>query len=351
MSDSGETLPLASFDFVLPSELIAQQPAVPRDASRLLVLDRHTGATSHHRFHQLADLLRPGDLLVVNRTKVIPARLRARKPTGGAVEVMACRPVDGTHSSATRWEVLARPADALAAGKRVVLASGLELVGIGRRGMHVVVEASRPLGPELERAGEVPLPPYIERERGPRGSDDSDYQTLFAREPGAIAAPTASLHFTPEVLASLRGRGVDLAEVLLHVGAGTFLPIREENADDIRQHVMHEEQYEVPDESIRALEATRRAGGRIVAVGTTTVRALESWGSTGASRGATDLFITPGFAFRWVDALVTNFHLPRSTLLVLVSAFAGRERVLAAYREAIDERYRFFSYGDAMLIA
>lgn len=344
MSDA---LPLSLFDYELPPELIAQTPAKPRDASRLLRLSRTSGALEHHVFRDLPSLLRAGNLLVVNRTKVIPARLPAQRPTGGKVEVLFLAP-DGPLETATRWEVMGRPGDAFKAGKSIV-AGGVTLRVVAREGANAVLEGEAPLWPLLERGGEVPLPPYIKRE-GPVAADTTDYQTVFAREPGAVAAPTASLHFTPAVLEALAARGVERAEVVLHVGAGTFLPVREEHAGDVRSHVMHAEHYAIPDATLRAIEAARARGGRVIPVGTTSLRALETWAATGDARGSSRLFIYPGYEFRVTDALLTNFHVPRSTLLMLVSALAGRDAVLAAYAEAVRARYRFFSYGDAMFI-
>ncbi|HSI02997.1 MAG: tRNA preQ1(34) S-adenosylmethionine ribosyltransferase-isomerase QueA [Myxococcota bacterium] len=342
-----DALPLSLFDYDLPPELIAQEPARPRDASRLLRLSRSSGAVSHHVFGELPTLLRAGDLLVVNRTKVIPARLQAQRPTGGRVEVLFLSP-QGALETATRWEVMGRPGDAFKVGKTVIT-GGVSLRVVAREGANAMLEGDGPLWPLLEQRGEVPLPPYIKRE-APVASDTADYQTVFAREPGAVAAPTASLHFTDAVLERLTAAGVERAEVVLHVGAGTFLPVREEHAGDVRAHAMHAEHYAIPEATVRAIEAARKRGGRVVPVGTTSLRALETWAATGEPSGSSRLFIYPGYEFRVTDALVTNFHVPRSTLLMLVSALAGRERVLAAYAEAVRARYRFFSYGDAMLI-
>ncbi len=243
---------------------------------------------------------------------------------------------------------MGRPGDAFKVGKTLI-AGGLRLSVVAREGANAVLEGEGALWPLLERCGEVPLPPYINRSQ-PAPSDTADYQTVFAREPGAVAAPTASLHFTDAVLEGLSAAGVQRAEVVLHVGAGTFLPVRDEHAADVRGHVMHAEYYAVPDATVRAVAAARARGGRVIPVGTTSLRALETWASTGEAVGSSRLFIYPGYEFRVTDALITNFHVPRSTLLMLVAALAGRERVLAAYAEAVAERYRFFSYGDAMLI-
>ena len=325
---------LSDFDYELPRELIAQQPLAERDASRLLVLPRAGGPLEHRSVRDLPSLLRPGDLLVLNDARVIPARLHGRKAgTGGAVELLLVEPLGGAD-----WLALGQASKPLRAGAVVeVLGSAVEIVQI-RGGGELVVRL--PLEGEklwefLDRAGEVPLPPYIEHK--PDARDAERYQTVFARERGAVAAPTAGLHFTPELLAQL-----PVAYITLHVGPGTFLPVR---AQRIEEHRMHRERYFVPDTTARALQKA----SRVIAVGTTALRTLEaSRGAPGA--GSTDLFITPGYEFRAVQGLFTNFHLPKSTLLMLVSAFAGRERILAAYREAIAQRYRFFSYGDAMVI-
>jgi S-adenosylmethionine:tRNA ribosyltransferase-isomerase len=337
------------FDYDLPPQRIAQEPARPRDTSRLMVLDRSSDAVAHHAFRELPSLLDAGDLLVVNQTMVVPARLSAKKISGGRVELLACRPADGSVEEAKAWWVMGRPGRALRPGCELLVAGERLIVG-ERVGEMAVVRGERPLLDVMRERGEVPLPPYIERPHGPRAEDPSDYQTLFSRQPGAVAAPTASLHFTDQVLAELAAHGVQRAALTLHVGPGTFVPVRDEHADDVREHSMHAEWYEVPAATCEAVAATREAGHRVVAVGTTTVRALESWHQSGSAVGEADLFIYPGYEFASVDALLTNFHLPRSTLLMLVSAFAGRERVLSAYLEAVRCEYRFFSYGDAMLI-
>lgn len=345
------------FDFDLPDDRIAQEPP-PRGESRLLVLSAPPGSPARHRrVADLPELLHPGDLLVVNDTRVIPARLFGRRVLpeggqGGRVELLLVEPVgpEGT----TEWEALARPGRKARPGTRLRFDDGLEAEVLGRLGdgRHQV-RFSEPVEPHLERLGHVPLPPYVKREDRPE--DRERYQTVFARTPGAIAAPTAGLHFTPELLERLAARGIETARVTLHVGIGTFKPV---TADLVHEHAMDEERYQVPEATAAAIRETRRLGGRVVAVGTTVVRTLESvareapggeWGEIAAGTGRTALFIYPGFRFRVVDALLTNFHLPRSTLLMLVSAFAGRDRVLAAYREAIEEGYRFYSYGDAML--
>ena len=309
-----------------------------------------SGDVLHRRFVDLPQLLEPGDLLVVNRTEVVPARLSLRKETGGRVEVLLTRPKAGDARTATVWEGIGRPLKGLRIGQTLQAADGSAVTLVGRAAEAVCVQSPRPLWELMQRCGEVPLPPYIERAHGPRPTDAGDYQTVFAREPGAVAAPTAGLHFTSEVLDALTIRGVLRAEIVLHVGPGTFLPIRQEHEADVRGHRMHAERYAIDPATLEAIRATRACGGRVVAVGTTSVRALETWAATGSASGESELFITPGFAFKVVDLMLTNFHLPKSTLLMLVSAFAGRERVLAAYAEAVREAYRFFSYGDAMLV-
>ena len=342
-------LPLSLFDFELPAELIAQKPIEPRDSSRLLVLNRDSGECKHQAFTDLPEFLEPGDVLVVNKTQVIPARVLARKRTGGQVELLMHKPLDGTLADARRWICLGRPGRALKPGV-VVLVGDEELTVVSRDGQFVCMEATGPMWPIVEKHGQVPLPPYIKRPEGPSIADAASYQTIFAREPGAVAAPTASLHFSEATVAALRERGVAVHPVVLHVGPGTFLPVADEASEDVRAHTMHSERYQVPDETAVAIGAAKERGRRVVAVGTTSVRAVETWATTGASSGESNLFIHPGYTFKIVDALVTNFHLPRSTLLILLSTFAGREAVLEAYRRAVEARYRFFSYGDAMLV-
>jgi S-adenosylmethionine:tRNA ribosyltransferase-isomerase len=331
---------LAEFDYELPEELIAQAPLPERDASRLLVLPRRSGPPQHRAIRDLPQLLRAGDLLVVNDARVIPARLHGHKEgSGGKVELLLVEPLAGGD-----WLALGQASKPLRPGVRVeVLGSSIEVVE-ARSGGELVVRL--PLRGEalwkfLEEAGELPLPPYIRHAPGP--ADRERYQTMFARERGAVAAPTAGLHFTPALIAALRARGIRIAAITLHVGPGTFLPVRTERVED---HRMHGERYFVPDETARELDRAER----VIAVGTTALRTLEASGGR-PGPGGTDLFVKPGYEFRIVDGLLTNFHLPRSTLLMLVAAFAGLDRVKAAYREAIAARYRFFSYGDAMLIA
>jgi S-adenosylmethionine:tRNA ribosyltransferase-isomerase len=331
---------LAEFDYQLPEDLIAQGPLPERDASRLLVLPRRSGSMDHRLVRELPGLLAPGDVMVVNDARVIPARLHGRKEgTGGKVELLLVEPLGGAD-----WLALGQASKPLREGARVeVLGSRIEIVQV-REGGELVVRLpleGDALWSFLDEAGELPLPPYIRHAPGP--ADRERYQTIFARERGAIAAPTAGLHFTPLLIEALRARGVGLAPITLHVGPGTFLPVRAQRVED---HRMHRERYFVPEESARVIARAER----VIAVGTTALRTLEaSLGRPGP--GATDLFITPGYQFRAVHGLLTNFHLPRSTLLMLVAAFAGLDRTKAAYSEAVARRYRFFSYGDAMLIA
>src|SRR5512138_181243 len=340
---------LSDFDYALPEELVAQEPVSPRDASRLLVV-RPEGPFEHRRFAELDALLAPGDLLVFNDTKVIPARLVGRKESGGKAEILLCEPLAG--GLGRRWRAMGQASKAIRAGATLAF-DGLSARVVEAEGEgFYVVELDREgeaLEAALARAGRVPLPPYIRR--APDARDADRYQTIWAREPGSAAAPTAGLHFTDALLARLAARGVRRTAVTLHVGPGTFLPIR---GDSLEEHRMHAERYEVSAAAAEEIAACRARGGRVVAVGTTSVRTLESaFDGTRVAPGAgrTTLFVRPGHAFRAVDALVTNFHLPRSTLLVLVCAFGGTERVLAAYRDAVALRYRFFSYGDAMLLS
>jgi S-adenosylmethionine:tRNA ribosyltransferase-isomerase len=341
---------LADFDYPLPEGAIAQEPTTERDASRLLVLERRTGALRHHVFRDLPDLLSPGDLLVLNRSRVIPARLLGVRPGGGAAEILLVRCRAGEE-----WEALLRPARRLRPGTVVRVGDELEVHVLDEPplagGSRLVRLASRAgtLSDVLDRLGHVPLPPYIRR--ADRPEDRERYQTVFAREPGSVAAPTAGLHFTQELLDRLRRRGIEPAELVLHVGPGTFRPVE---VDDVRRHKVPPEPFLLPAQTAAAVARARQRGGRVVAVGSTTARVLESRvdekGALAPGEGETDLVIVPPFAFRATDALVTNFHLPRSSLLLLVAAFAGRERILAAYAEALREGYRFYSYGDAMLI-
>jgi len=330
------------FNYELPQELIAQQPLAERSASRLLTLDGVTGAVADRRILDLPELVNPGDLLVFNDTRVIPARLFALKDTGGKVELLLERPLDGRSAL-----VHARASKSLKPAMLLTSRGGAIRI-LEKRGDLWSVELPEPALGFFERYGQMPLPPYIRRE--PDAGDATRYQSVFARRDGAVAAPTASLHFDEPLLEVLRARGVNVAFVTLHVGAGTFQPVR---TDAVGAHVMHAEFVEVSDAACAAVRAARERGARVIAVGTTVVRALESAAGGGALApylGDSSLFIVPGFRFRVVDAMVTNFHLPESTLLMLVSAFAGREAVLAAYRHAVDRQYRFFSYGDAMYV-
>jgi len=345
-----EDLRIDAYDFDLPEAQIAQEPAELRDASRLLVLDRAAGAIRDAAFADLPGFLRPGDLLVLNDTRVFPARLRGeRVPGGGHAELLLIR-----EAETGVWEALARPGRRLGEGAQMRFGEGLaaEVVGVlpdGRR--RVRFAHAGDFWAALEAAGEPPLPPYIRRATGARSADRERYQTVYARERGAIAAPTAGLHFTPEVLRAVESAGVSVAHVTLHVGYGTFEPVR---AEDLREHRVAPEAFAISEATAAAVRAARAAGGRVLAVGTTTTRALEAAASPDGvltpGPGTADLTVTPGYRFCVVDALLTNFHLPKSSLLVLVGAFAGRERVLAAYRHAVADGYRFYSYGDAMLI-
>jgi S-adenosylmethionine:tRNA ribosyltransferase-isomerase len=340
---------VALYDYPSADVRIAAAPASPRDAARLLLADRRGGEARHHVIRELPELLLPGDLLVVNDTRVLPVRLAARRESGGAVEVLL-HPTgrDDDHAILA----LLQPSARIREGEVLTIGSGPRLTLLD------------PPGPELRRVriegglaaalahGEMPLPPYLPRAAGAQESDRADYQTVFAATPGAIAAPTAGLHFTPELLDRLAARGIQLARITLHVGPGTFLPVR---SDRLSRHSMHEELYDIPPAAVAAITAAKTAGGRVIAVGTTTTRALESAAQAGAGslvagRARTRLMIRPPFRFAVLDGLLTNFHLPRTTLLALVAAFCSRERLLELYREAIATGYRFYSYGDAMLL-
>jgi S-adenosylmethionine:tRNA ribosyltransferase-isomerase len=335
----------SDFRFDLPPELIAQTPLAERSASRLLLVDAHARRLDDRRFVDLPDLLRDGDLLVFNDTRVLPARLFGRKESGGAVEILIER-LTGTHEARAQLGVNKKPR----AGACIVLDDGTAATGLGRDGefFRLRFETVEPLEKVLARLGRMPLPPYIERAAS--AVDDERYQTVFAREAGAVAAPTAGLHFDEPLLRTLRERGIDFSYVTLHVGAGTFQKMR---VDRLEDHTMHREWLNVGAELVEKIRRTRERGGRVIAVGTTVVRALESAlrdGEVAPFAGETQIFIFPGYRITSIDALVTNFHLPESTLLMLVCTFAGREFMLDAYRHAVRERYRFFSYGDAMLI-
>jgi len=339
------TLKKSDFHYDLPSELIAQAPLPERSASRLLVLDVARASREDRDFRALPQLLHAGDLLVFNDTRVLPARLFGRKESGGAVEILLER-ITGAHTASAQLGVSKKPRE----GAHILLDDGTRVRVLGRDGafFELAFESAEPLEKLLARLGRMPLPPYIAREAEP--ADSERYQTVYAREPGAVAAPTAGLHFDQPLLDQLRHRGVEFGYVTLHVGAGTFQPLRSERVED---HVMHREWLNVGAELVEKIRATRARGGRVIAVGTTVVRALEAARAGGELKpfaGETRIFIVPGYRIESVDALITNFHLPESTLLMLVSALAGRELILDAYRHAVAQRYRFFSYGDAMLI-
>ena len=336
----------SDFYYDLPKELIAQHPCDRRDESRLLVLHRQTGAIEHRVFHDLPDYLQPGDCLIINDTKVLPARIYGvKQPTGAVVEFLLL-----TQHNDGAWECLAgpgkkaKPGDRFSFGDGLMTGEVLDVLSGGNRLVRFTFEGN--FYEILDRIGSMPLPPYITEKL----QDASRYQTIYAREPGSAAAPTAGLHFTDEVFAALRAKGVAVGRVTLHVGLGTFRPVKEENIED---HVMHYEHYELPEETARLIRATKAAGGRVICVGTTSCRTVETVAAKGeicADEGWTGIFIYPGYTFRCMDGLVTNFHLPESTLMMLISAFAGREKVMEAYRVAVEQRYRFFSFGDAMLI-
>lgn len=337
------------FWYDLPKELIAQEPCLPRDAARLLCLGRQSGEISHHIFHELPALLHAGDLLVVNNSKVLPARLIGHKAETGAVcELLLLR-----EESRDVWECLARPGKKLKPGVRVVFGDGTltaEILQTREDGNKLVRFSydTDTLYEKLDAFGKMPLPPYITKQL----DDGSQYQTVYAKELGSAAAPTAGLHFTPELMETLRQKGVRFAEVTLHVGLGTFRPVKEETVED---HVMHSEWYSISEETAALINRTKQEGGRVIAVGTTSCRTLEAAagahdGKICACSGDTDIFIYPGYTFRCIDGLITNFHLPESTLIMLVSAFCGYESTMNAYRVAVEDKYRFFSFGDAMLI-
>ena len=335
----------SDYFYELPEELIAQTPAEPRDSSRLLVYDRATGKTEHRIFRDIKEYLRPGDVLVVNNTKVLPARMYARTPNGAQVEVLLLKRRD-----LKEWEVLVRPGKKARVGARLTVSDELSLTVTGQTetGERIVEFAFDGVFEDiLFRVGSMPLPPYIHEKL----KDQNRYQTVYSKTEGSAAAPTAGLHFTQELLAQIRAMGVQVAEVLLHVGLGTFRPVKEE---DLTRHVMHSEYYCVSQEAADIVNAAKRAGRRVIAVGTTSVRTLETVaderGFLRPCSGDTSIFIYPPYRFKCVDALITNFHLPESTLIMLVSALMGREQCLAVYKEAVEERYRFFSFGDAMLI-
>ena len=338
----------SDFYYELPQELIAQTPIPKRDASRLMTLDRTTGAVEHHHFYELPDFLRPGDCLILNDSRVLPARLLgSRLPGGGACEVLLL--IDRGEKT---WECLVRPGRKMHTGARLSFGGGAltaEVVGEVEGGNRLVRFDYEGIFLEvLEKLGKMPLPPYIKEEL----QDRERYQTVYSRVVGSAAAPTAGLHFTPELLETIAARGIGIGYVTLHVGLGTFRPVKEE---DITDHEMHSEYCVIPQETADLINRTKAAGGRCICVGTTSCRTLESWaredGHMEAKAGWTNIYIYPGYRFKVMDGLVTNFHLPESTLIMLVSAFAGKEHVLAAYEEAVRARYRFFSFGDAMFLA
>ena len=343
---------VSDFDYHLPEELIAQKPADRRDESRLLVVDRGTDSVRHRHFYEIKDYLKPGDCLVINDSKVLPARLFGEKEeTGAKIEFLLIKRIEGD-----TWETMVRPGRRLKEGDRVSFGSGFsaEITGRGEDGTRIVnFEYEGIFMERLEEIGSMPLPPYIDR--AAVDEDKDRYQTVYAREEGSVAAPTAGLHFTEELLKEIEASGVKIARVTLHVGIGTFRPVKVEKVED---HHMHFEEYEVPEETARVVNETKKSGGRIIAVGTTATRTLESaavMGEDGTLRlepggGSTGIFIYPGYEFKIIDSLITNFHLPKSTLMMLISAFYDREKILKIYEEAVSEKYRFFSYGDAMLL-
>lgn len=336
----------SDFDFYLPEELIAQTPLEKRDGSRLLVLDKESGAMEHRHFYDLPEYLRAGDCLVLNNSRVLPARLIGTRPGGGAVELVLLRDL-----GEGRWECLSRPGRKTKPGTELSFGSGelkATVEAVAEGGNRIVKFDYQGIFFEvLERLGKMPLPPYIKEEL----QDPERYQTVYSRELGSAAAPTAGLHFTNELLEKIQAMGVKVCYVTLHVGLGTFRPVKE---DEIENHEMHSEFCIIPEDTARTVTETKQKGGRIVAVGTTSCRTLESFakddGTLEACSGWTDIFIYPGYSFKCIDALVTNFHLPESTLIMLVSALAGREHILNAYKTAVEEKYRFFSFGDAMFI-
>ena len=338
---------VSDFNYELPKELIAQDPLEKRSESRLMVLDKTTGKVTHKHFYDIIEYINEGDCLIINNTKVIPARLYGvKEDTGAAIEILLLKRVDGN-----TWECLSRPGKKARVGARIVFGEGLltgEIVDVVEEGNRLIhFEYDGIFEEILDKLGEMPLPPYITHKL----QDKSRYQTVYAKYDGSAAAPTAGLHFTPELLQRLRDKGVKIAEVTLHVGLGTFRPVKVEN---VLEHHMHSEYYEITKEACDIINDTKANGGKVISVGTTSTRTVESAadenGLLTPKKGDTDIFIYPGFNFKVIDSLITNFHLPESTLIMLVSALAGRENVLAAYEEAVKERYRFFSFGDAMLI-
>ena len=327
---------VSELDYELPEDLIAQSPAEPRDASRLMVVDVGRNTITHHTFRDLPDFLRPGDALILNETKVIPARVEARKPTGGAIELLFLKDLGPDLDGA--WEVLARPSKRLRPG--LTLSAGGERLRLVKSLGNGHWAVSGPNLPGLlRRSGRMPLPPYIR----PTPDTEERYQTIYARNEGSAAAPTAGFHFTERVLGEAEQAGADIARITLHVGVGTFMPVRTER---LEEHAMHAEHYNVPPEAAQIVKGARR----VVAAGTTVARTLETWAATGETEGESELFVYPGYRWRAVDTLLTNFHLPRSTLLAMVMSFGGEDLIREAYRTAVRERYRFYSFGDAMLL-
>jgi len=337
---------VSDFDYNLPKELIAQKAIEPRDASRLLILERKTKKIAHRHFRDIVDYLYPGDVLVLNQTKVIPARLFGYKvPSGGRIEIFLLKPIEDN-----AWETLVRPGKRVHRGDVIDIGEGMlraKIVDYTDEGRIVHFESKDNFEDVLQKLGQVPLPPYIKE----KIEDPSRYQTVYASASGSVAAPTAGLHFTEELLEEIRKKGVRVTSLILHVGVGTFRPVK---AEKVEEHHMHKEYYEVSQSAAQIINETRQKGGRVVAVGTTVVRTLESVADENGiiypGQGETELFIYPGYKFKAIDALLTNFHLPRSTLLMLVSAFADLENIKTAYEEAIRQRYRFYSFGDAMFI-
>ena len=333
---------LSDFDYHLPKELIAKYPVEPRDSCRLMVLDRKDGSIQHRIFRDIVDYLEEGDTLVLNDTKVIPARLKGKKKTGASIEVFLLRPL-----SDDVWEALVKNLKRLKEGQEIIFGEDFrgELLEKEEDGKAKVRLIGNDINSLIKRYGHIPLPPYMEREDEEK--DKNHYQTVFARKEGAVASPTAGLHFTQELLEKIKNMGVNVEFVTLHVGLGTFRPV---TVEDFTKHRMHEEYYQIPDRTLEVIKQTKERGKNVVAVGTTVVRTLETYALTGKKEGFSDIFIYPPYRFKMVDRLITNFHLPKSTLILLVSAFASREMILNAYNIAVKERYRFFSYGDAMLI-
>ncbi|MDD5429022.1 MAG: tRNA preQ1(34) S-adenosylmethionine ribosyltransferase-isomerase QueA [Candidatus Omnitrophica bacterium] len=331
---------LSEFDYNLPKELIAQYPVSQREKCRLMVIDRETRSISHKRFEDIAGYFKAGDLIVLNNTKVIPARLFGKRKSGGKVELFLLEKKNPV------CEALVKPGARIKDGEKIVLESGDEVEVMSRGEAGRFVRFARPLDDIIGQAGHIPLPPYIDRDD--EESDKSNYQTVYSARPGATASPTAGLHFTKELLDKIKGGGVRIEYVTLHTNYGTFAPIK---TDDVELHKMHRESFELPEAAARAIAETKASGGKVFAVGTTSTRVLEYCAGDIAGRsGSTDMFIYPGYEFKVVDHLITNFHLPKSTLMLLVSAFAGKDLIMEAYKKAIAEKYRFFSYGDATLI-